>query len=70
MKLFGISNIGITVIALLVAFLWGVIYAERTLTYQAERDYIELRRSLAPSPAQTQPARAPIAFPHSRPAEA
>jgi len=70
MKLFGISNVGITVIALLVALLWGVIYAERTLTYQAQQDYIELRRSLAPSPARTQPARAPSAFPHSSPEEA
>ena len=52
MRTIGISNQGLTVIALLVFVLWGVIFAEHVLLSQARRDYDHLRRS--------QPVAAPI----------
>ena len=70
MKLIGITNRGLAVIALLVGLLWGMIFAERALTYRAQRDYIELRRSTPPQPEHPQPARSPRALPASQPAEA
>ncbi len=51
MRTIGISNQGLTVIALLVFVLWGVIFAERALVAQARRDYEHFRR--------TQPIQAP-----------
>ena len=52
MRTTGISNHGLTVIALLVFVLWGVIFAERALVAKAHRDYEHFRR--------TQPVQAPI----------
>ncbi len=52
MRTIGISNRGLTVIALLVFVLWGVIFAEHALMAQARRDYEHFRR--------VQPAKAPI----------
>ncbi len=56
MRIFGISNHGLTVIALLVAVLWSVIFVERSLTRRALQDYDELRRSWGYTPAKTSPA--------------
>ena len=55
MKIFGISNHGLTVIAFLVAVLWSVIFVERSLTRRAQSDYEELRRSWGYTPAKTVP---------------
>ena len=52
MRTIGISKQGLTVIALLVFVLWGVIFAERALVAKARRDYDHFRR--------TQPVQAPI----------
>ena len=45
MKVTGITNQGLSIISLLVLLLWGVIFAERALVSQAERDYQDFRRS-------------------------
>ena len=55
MKIFGISNHGLTVIGLLVAVLWSVIFIERSLTRQAQQDYAQLRRSWGYTPAKNVP---------------
>ena len=55
MKILGISNHGLTVIALLVAVLWSVIFVERSLTRQAQNDYDALRRSWGYTPVQNVP---------------
>ena len=52
MRTIGISNQGLTVIALLVFVLWGMIFAERALVSKARRDYQDFRR--------TQPVQAPV----------
>jgi hypothetical protein len=52
MKLTGISNRGLVVIGLLVMFLWGIIFAERAILRQAQREHQEFLRSL--------PASAPV----------
>jgi hypothetical protein len=51
MRVFAISNRGLIVIGILVAVLWGLIYAERVLTVQAQQDYIEMFRAPAGNPA-------------------
>ena len=53
MRILGISNHGLAVIAMLVAVLWGVIFMERAINQRAERDYHELRHSLQATPAAT-----------------
>ena len=53
MRILGISNHGLAVIATLVAVLWGVIFMERAFNQRAERDYQELRHSLQATPAST-----------------
>jgi hypothetical protein len=70
MRVFAISNRGLLVIGMLVAVLWGLIYTERSLTLRAQRDYLEVMRSLtvAPDKSHPIPARKP-AFP-ARPAQA
>jgi len=60
MKIFGISNHGLAVIALLVCTLWGVIFMERQANVRAERDYQELRRSFQATPAVTVVPASPI----------
>jgi hypothetical protein len=52
MRLTGISNRGLLVIALLVMCLWGIIFAERAIVRQAQREHLEFFRS--------RPAAAPI----------
>ena len=52
MRTIGISNRGLTLIALLVFVLWGMIFAERALVSKARRDYEDYRR--------TQPLQAPV----------
>lgn len=56
MRVFAISNRGLIVIGILVAVLWGLIYAERALTLQAQQDYLEVLRS----PTVNQGASEPI----------
>jgi len=53
MKIFGISNHGLALIALLVCTLWGMIFMERQANTRAQRDYQELRRSFDATPAVT-----------------
>jgi hypothetical protein len=55
MRVFAISNRGLVVIAFLVAVLWGLIYTERTLTFRAQQDYLEVMRSLTVTPVKTHP---------------
>jgi hypothetical protein len=55
MRVFAISNRGLAVIGILVAVLWSLIYAERTLTLRAQQDYLEVMRSLTTTPVKTQP---------------
>ena len=56
MKLTGISNRGLMVIGLLVVFLWGIIFAERAIVRQAQREHHEFLRSLPTSaPANPKP---------------
>jgi len=56
MKLTGISNRGLMVIGLLVVFLWGIIFAERAIVRQAQREHHEFLRSLpASAPANPRP---------------
>ena len=45
MKLFAISNRGLAVIGALVMLLWGVIFAERVVIQQAQRDQYEFLQS-------------------------
>jgi hypothetical protein len=64
MNLFTISNRGLLVIAVLVAVLWGVIFAERAIKLQAQRDYQELMELVSPRPVQTeQEAKPPVRSP-------
>ena len=56
MKIFGITNRGLVVITLLVAFLWGVILTEHAMLRSAQRDHDNFIRSLEPLPAATRPA--------------
>ncbi len=53
MRIFAISNRGLVVIGILVAVLWGLIYTERSLTYRAQQDYLEVMRSLTVAPVKT-----------------
>jgi hypothetical protein len=55
MKLFGISNYGLALIATLVAMLWGVLLMERSLNLQTQRDYEELIRTWSTTPVVSQP---------------
>ena len=50
MKLLGISNQGLAVIATLVCVLWGVIFMERAMNERAERYYHELKESMPTVP--------------------
>jgi hypothetical protein len=63
MRVFAISNRGLIVIGILVAVLWGLIYAERALTLQAQQDYLEVLRSttLTPVDSESRPASKPAA---------
>jgi hypothetical protein len=45
MRLMGISNRGLLVITLLVMCLWGIIFAERAIVRQAQREHQEFFRS-------------------------
>ena len=56
MKIFGITNRGLVVITLLVAFLWGVILSEHAMLRSAQRDHENFMRGLQPVPAATRPA--------------
>lgn len=56
MKIFGITNRGLVVIALLVAVLWGVILTEHAILRSAQRDHEQFLRGLQPVPAVTRPA--------------
>lgn len=56
MKIFGITNRGLVVITLLVAFLWGVILTEHAMLRSAQRDHDNFMRGLEPVPAATRPA--------------
>lgn len=56
MKIFGITNRGLVVIALLVAFLWGVILTEHAMLRSAQRDHENFMRGIEPLPAVTRPA--------------
>jgi hypothetical protein len=54
MRLTGISNQGLAVIAILVAILWGCILAERTIRRQArEETLLFLRSNSVAVPART-----------------
>ena len=55
MKLFGISNHGLALIAALVAVLWGVIFMERTVNLRTQQDYEELIRAYPATPVVRQP---------------
>lgn len=44
MKVLGISNHGLAVIAMLVCTLWGVIFMERAMNQRAEQHYEALLR--------------------------
>jgi hypothetical protein len=55
MRIFAISNRGLIVIGFLVAVLWGLIYTERSLTFRAQQDYLEVMRSLTVTPVKTHP---------------
>jgi len=54
MKLTGLSNHGLLIIAVLVAVLWGLILAERAIVRQAHQETLLLLRSRSPVPAQYQ----------------
>jgi hypothetical protein len=45
MRVMGISNRGLLVITLLVMCLWGIIFAERAIVRQAQREHQEFFRS-------------------------
>ena len=62
MRTIGISNQGLTFIALLVFVLWGVIFAERALVAQARRDYEHFRRT-QPIQAPSHEPSTPVAMP-------
>ncbi len=49
MKLFELTNQGLTVIGLLICVLWGVLLVERDFNEQARRDYYELLERRAPA---------------------
>jgi hypothetical protein len=55
MKIFGITNRGLVVITLLVAFLWGVILTEHAMLRSTQRDHDNIIRGLEPLPAATRP---------------
>jgi hypothetical protein len=55
MRLTGISNRGLLVITLLVICLWGIIFAERAIVRQAQREHLEFFRS-RPATAPATPA--------------
>ncbi len=50
MTLTGISGRGLAVIAMLVAILWGCIFAERAIIRQARQETLQLRRSRPVTP--------------------
>lgn len=50
MRILGISNHGLALIAMLVCTLWGIIFMEREMNRRAERDYQELMRSIPLTP--------------------
>jgi hypothetical protein len=62
MRVMGISNRGLLVITLLVMCLWGIIFAERAIVRQAQREHQEFFRSrpisvpIRPSPGTPQRA--------------
>ena len=55
MKLFAITNRGLTVIGMLVMLLWGVILTEQHIVRQAEEAHYEYLRSQPAPPTQTGP---------------
>ena len=62
MRVTGISNQGLAIIALLVAVLWGCILTERTIRRQAREETLIMLRS---NPGTTLPTKAPA--PPSKP---
>ncbi len=68
MRLTGISNRGLLVITLLVICLWGIIFAERAIVRQAQREHLEFFRSRPVSvPANPAPETPRRAAPGPRP---
>lgn len=49
MRIFGLSNHGLTVIAVLVAVLWTVLLAERRFMSQAEQDFEDMMKHWRPA---------------------
>ena len=62
-RITGISNQGLAVIALLVAFLWGCILTERTIRRQAAEETLLMLQS---NPRVTLPTKAPAPAPKPR----
>lgn len=54
MRLTGISNGGLLLIATLVTILWGIIFAERTIVSQAHRETLRVLRSRERVPVKYQ----------------
>lgn len=52
MTLTGISNRGLLLITVLVAMLWGCIFAERAIVNEARRETMMLLRSRGPVPVR------------------
>lgn len=52
MKLFGLTNQGLTVIGLLTLVLWGVLWAEHSLNAQTQETYQNLLQEWPATPAQ------------------
>lgn len=50
MRFIGITNQGLVVIGLLVATLWGLIFAEQRFANSAKQDYREVLRALPSTP--------------------
>lgn len=52
MKLFGLTNQGLTAIGLLTLVLWGVLWAEHSLNVRTQRTYQNLMQEWPATPAQ------------------
>lgn len=51
MKLFGLTNQGLTAIGLLTLVLWGVLWAEHSLNLRTQENYQNLMREWPATPA-------------------
>ena len=63
MRLFGISNHGLLAIAVLVAILWGCIFAERAIIRQAREETLMFLRSRGATPVKQEMRRRPPSTP-------